>query len=82
MSGWRGHDNGCPCNGCEERQPGTGCHDRCAKFREWHDLQEKKKQVKREKDGVVAMSDAKRKAIWRSQRYGRQSWNPHRGSKK
>ena len=84
MSGsvWGGYDNGCPCKGCTERKPGTGCHDRCEQFKAWKEKEEKKKEAKREAESTVIISDAKRKAIWRSQRYGRNLWNPHHGSKK
>ena len=43
----REFNGNCPCQGCEERQPGTGCHDRCGKFREWRAKVDKRNEAER-----------------------------------
>lgn len=79
---WFKYDRGCPCKGCDDRQPGTGCHDKCERYKMWKEKEDEKKAMMRKDYDAVPMSDAKRKAIWQSQRYGRSLWNPHRGPKK
>lgn len=60
----------CPCCGCKDRKPGTGCHDRCEQYLKWKkDLTERNKSVHLR--NVNYMSDQKQRAIWRSQRYSR-----------
>ena len=78
---WFRRTSNCPCYGCEDRQPGTGCHDRCERYKAWKGKEDEKKKARREESAVVPMSDAKRKAIWRSKRYGRSQWNTHNGTK-
>ena len=67
---------------CTERQPGTGCHDRCEKYKAWQEKESRRKEAMRKENEGIPMSDAKRKAIWRSQRYSRKAWNPRHGPKK
>lgn len=71
--GWDNHNNThCPCYQCEDRKPGTGCHDRCERFLAWKKKQDERNANERKMNGVDIMSDAKKKAIWRKKRYGRQ----------
>lgn len=66
-------NTGCPCKDCTERKPGTGCHDRCAKYGAWREKHDKKKKAEREyNEAIHNMSDAKRRETWRKQRYSRQ----------
>lgn len=74
--GWNRSNNGdCPCNGCtEERYP--GCHDHCPKYPEWRKKVDARREAeKREQESHDVFSDAKKKEIWRSRRYGKKRNN-------
>ena len=65
----RDSSNGCPCRDCERRT--DSCHGACHDYGGWKAEQDEKNRKLREQRGVNAMSDAKRKAIWRKTRYSR-----------
>lgn len=68
----RTNNNGCPCKDCQDRQPGTGCHDRCEKFQAWRKkLDERNEEERRERNSCDVMSDAKKKAMWKKQNWKR-----------
>lgn len=54
--------------GCGDRE--SGCHGRCSRYAEWRKVMDIRNEQAREQN-VSTMSDAKKKAIWRSKRYGR-----------
>lgn len=60
----------CPCNGCEDRAPGTGCHDTCKKFWKWR-LNYLMRKQEDDRNNTNTMSDHLKHFIWRSRRYGR-----------
>ena len=66
----RDSGHGCPCRHC----PDKGCgsyHDICPEYLAWRKKVDEKNEVER---GLRAntMSDAKRRATWRSKRYSKQ----------
>ena len=61
----------CPYYGCIQRVPEPRCHTTCQRYKAWKIKQEEKNEEARKKKGDFAMSDAKRKAIWRKQRYSK-----------
>ena len=65
-------DHMCPCKGCEERQPVTGCHDRCPKYQAWKADHEKRNAARRAALAVDVLSDSSKREIWRKSRYGKQ----------
>jgi len=69
--GWNRSNVGpCPCKDCEERYP--ACHDQCGKFREFRKEIDRKRiaeQTARESSDIL--SESKKRAIWRKQRYNR-----------
>ena len=62
----------CPCKTC----PDKGCgiyHDSCPKYTEWRSMVDAKNKAERQRhQNNDTMSDAKKKASWRSKRYSRQ----------
>lgn len=68
----RASSHGCPCRGCTDRQPGTGCHDRCERFQAWRKkLDERNKKERQFHQSNDTMSEDKKKHLWRSKRYSR-----------
>lgn len=71
----REFNHGCPCKGCEDRIPEPNCHGTCEKYKEWRAKLDKHNQAVRSRHkNNDTMSDSKKKAIWRSQRYSRQGY--------
>ena len=70
----RTHSNGCPCHkDCLDRTADPNCHGYCELYLGWKDEQEKINEAERLRHrNNDTMSDAKRKAMWRSKRYSRQ----------
>lgn len=62
----------CPCRDC----PGKGCgayHNQCPDYLKWRkELDERNEAERKYHKSNDTMSDAKRKANWRSKRYSRQ----------
>lgn len=67
----------CPCKGCKDRTTGDrdkDCHTYCEGYKTWKAENDSvNEKVRNHTSKYNTMSDAKRKAIWRSKRYNRQS---------
>ena len=63
--------SGCPCKGCTDRYP--ACSDHCQKpeYLEYRKRMKERKEAEDKEKKSYPMSDAKKKALWRSQRYSR-----------
>ena len=80
--GWKDErDNKCPCKGCDKREPGTGCHDRCEAYQKWKASEQELKEEAKRLNGINTMSDAKKKALWRAARYQNHANKSRLGSK-
>ena len=68
----RENSHECPCRRC----PKKGCgsyHDVCAEFRKWRKKIDERNDAERIRHrNNDTMSEAKKKAVWRSKRYSRQ----------
>ena len=68
----RANRSNCPCRNC----PDKGCgayHNQCVKYSEWRKKLDERNEAERTfHKSNDTMSDAKRKALWRSKRYSRQ----------
>lgn len=74
MSFNRENSSGCPCRGCPDRQPGTGCHDRCERFKAWRVKVDKKNEAERAyHQSNDTMSESKKREMWRKKRYSHHS---------
>lgn len=59
-----------PCSECPDRD--AECHARCERYREWRkELDRKNAERRKELCSSDLISDAKKKAIWRTKRYSR-----------
>lgn len=80
----RGADNGCPCKGCEERKPGTGCHDRCDRYKAWKKKVDDRNEAERkDRERFDVMSDANKKRMWKKQswKYQNAGGRSHNGDR-
>lgn len=71
----RENNHGCPCMGCTKetgRRP--GCHDHCEdRYLPWRKELDARNEAERKRHrNNDTMSEAKKKAVWRSKRYSRQ----------
>ena len=68
----RDNGHGCPCKGC----PDKGCgsyHDICPEYKEFRAAIDRRNEAERKhRQSNDTMSEAKRRAVWRSKRYSRQ----------
>ena len=69
----RSNSSGCPCKGCDDRVAEPNCHATCEKYKAWRGKLDKVNEAERQRHkNNDTMSDAKKKAIWRSKRYSTQ----------
>lgn len=70
-------DTGCPCKGCTDRVPDPKCHGTCEKYKAWREELDKRNEAERTyHKSQDTMSDAKKRALWKSKRYQRQLTYP------
>ena len=66
----------CPCKGCTDRTTGErekDCHTYCERYNAWKaETDSVNEVIRKDNSRFSTMSDAKKKAIWRSKRYNRQ----------
>lgn len=75
----RSNSRGCPCKDCEKRT--LTCHGFCEAYAEWKKAEAAIKEAReKERQRFNTMSDAKKKEIWRRNRYSRQQRNRHMGN--
>ena len=73
MSINRSNSNVCPCQGCHDRVPDPNCHGTCERYKAWRAKLDTINEAERKHhQNNDTMSDAKKKAVWRSRRYSRQ----------
>lgn len=69
----RANSNGCPCKECGERVAEPNCHMTCGKYIAWQGKMGSIKEAERKHhESNDTMSDAKKRALWKSKRYSRQ----------
>lgn len=74
----RDNSHGCSCKGCEDRYP--GCHDKCENYKAWkkkHDEAKKAERTYHQSNDII--SERKKRAIWKNQRYSRKLWRNRAG---
>ena len=57
-----------PCMGCSERH--EGCHGKCGRYKAWREMLDSIRQARQDAN-IDIMSEAKKKKIWRNNRYSR-----------
>lgn len=64
------HNSGCPCKGCEDRDP--GCHDKCERFQQWREKRNEIAEARRKyMESFNTMSDASKKYLAKRQKHRR-----------
>lgn len=67
-------NNKCPCKGCGDRVVEPNCHGSCEKYLAWKQGMDQRCEMKRQDTlNRDTISEAKKRAIWRSKRYSRQN---------
>ena len=76
MSWNRTRNNNCPCQGCTDRYPACSAHCEKEEFKVWKEKTAKAKEAeKKYKESLGTLSDAKKKMLWRKQRYRTRSYH-------
>ena len=68
----RESSHSCPCKACENKGCGS-YHDVCPEYQKWRALVDARNEAERKRHrNNDTMSEAKKKAVWKSKRYSRQ----------
>jgi hypothetical protein len=73
--GWNRNNTNkdCPCKHCVEPKRHVGCRSTCPEWKPWRDEMDRKRDESKAKSvSMDTMSTAKKKALWKKQRYGKQ----------